>query len=209
MAGPAFESPRETWDSRYDTDVYLFGTEANRFLRSEQARFQRGDRVLAVADGEGRNGVWLAERGCEVLSLDVSPIAVEKARRLAIERSVSIHFEVADLMSWEWPRAQFDAVVCIFIQFASPGEREKLFDGFRTALKPGGLVLMEGFGVAQLQYTSGGPGRLEHLYSPDMLRDAFAGWEILLLREYETELDEGPKHQGTAALVDLIARKPG
>jgi SAM-dependent methyltransferase len=209
MAGPAFESPRETWDSRYDTDVYLFGTEANRFLRSEQARFQRGDRVLAVADGEGRNGVWLAERGCEVLSLDVSPIAVEKARRLASERSVSIRFEVADLMSWEWPRAQFDAVVCIFIQFASPGEREKLFDGFRTALKPGGLVLMEGFGVAQLQYTSGGPGRLEHLYTPDMLRDAFAGWEILLLREYETELDEGPKHQGRAALVDLIARKPG
>jgi cyclopropane fatty-acyl-phospholipid synthase-like methyltransferase len=209
VAGTQFDNPRETWDSRYDTDVYLFGTAANRFLQDEQARFKRGDRVLAVADGEGRNGVWLARQGCDVLSVDLSPVAVGKARRLAREQGVAMSFEVADLMDWEWPRERFDAVVCIFIQFASPDDRERLFRGFRTALRPGGLVLMEGFGVRQLQYTSGGPGKLEHLYTVDMLRDAFADWEVLSLREYEAELDEGPKQGGMAALVDLVARKPG
>jgi SAM-dependent methyltransferase len=164
--------------------------------------------VLAVADGEGRNGVWLAQQGCEVLSVDVSPIAIEKARKLAAERGVQVQFECANLMKWDWPQQSFDAVVCIFIQFATPAERQTLFDGFWSALRPGGVVLLQGYGVKQLQYSSGGPGKLEHLYTPDMLREAFAGWEIDSLVEYEAVLDEGPRHSGMAALVDLIARKP-
>jgi SAM-dependent methyltransferase len=165
-------------------------------------------RVLAVADGEGRNGIWLAQQGCEVLSVDISPLAIEKARKLAEQRRVSVQFECADLMRWQWPQGDFDAVVCIFIQFASPAERKLLFDGFRTALKPGGVLLMEGYGVKQLQYSSGGPGKLENLYTLEMLREAFADWDIDSLREYEAELNEGPRHSGMAALVDLIAHKP-
>lgn len=199
---------REFWDARFDTDTYIFGTAPNVFLASNISSFKPGMRVLAVADGEGRNGVWLAQQGCEVVSVDISPLGIDKARRLAAARNVSVEFHCADLMEWEWPQQAFDVVVCIFIQFATPAEREVLFNGFWAALKPGGVLLLEGYGVKQLQYTSGGPGKLENLYTPEMLREAFAGWQIQTLREYEAVLDEGPKHSGMAALVDLIASKP-
>ena len=207
-AETGFDDAREFWDARFATENYIFGTEPNVFLSEHKSLFKPGTRVLAVADGEGRNGVWLAEQGCEVLSVDISPIAVDKARKLAAQRSVSVQFECVDLMNWKWPQHEFDAVVCIFIQFASPAERKTLFDGFRSALKPGGVLLLEGYGVKQLQYTSGGPGKIEHLYTLDMLREAFASWDIDTLREYEAVLDEGPRHSGMAALVDLVARKP-
>ena len=143
-----------------------------------------------------------------MVSVDVSPLGIEKARKLAISRNVSIEFHCADLMHWVWPENAFDAIVCIFIQFATPAERRVLFDGFWKALKPGGVLLLEGYGTKQLQYNSGGPGKLENLYTLDMLRDAFSNWKIETLREYEAVLDEGPKHSGMAALVDLIAIKP-
>ncbi len=208
MGAGAFENPGETWDGKYDTDAYIFGTQPNQFLLAQRDRFHAGDRVLAVADGEGRNGVWLAGLGCAVLSMDISPRAIAKARHLALQHGVALEFEVADLMHWQWPQGSFDTVVCIFIQFAAPSERDVLFQGFWQALRPGGMLLMQGFGTDQLKYSSGGPGRIEHLYSQDMLREAFAKWDILLLKEYEAILDEGPKHQGMAALVDLVARKP-
>ena len=203
-----FDDAREFWDARFDTDTYIFGTAPNEFLASHKPLFKPGLRVLAVADGEGRNGVWLAQQGCDVVSVDISPLGIEKARKLAAQRNVAIDFQCADLMTWDWPREAFDAVVCIFIQFATPAERTALFGGFWSALKPGGVLLLEGYGVRQLQYNSGGPGKRENLYTPDMLREAFAAWNIELLHEYEAVLDEGPKHSGMAALVDLVARKP-
>jgi SAM-dependent methyltransferase len=208
MATAGFDDAREFWDERFATDTYIFGTEPNVFLASHKALFKPGMRVLAVADGEGRNGVWLAQQGCEVLSIDVSPIAIDKARKLAQQRGVQVQFECANLMDWDWPQGSFDVVICIFIQFASPAERKVLFEGFATALKPGGVLLLEGYGVKQLQYTSGGPGKVAHLYTLEMLRDAFADWQIDELREYEAVLDEGPRHSGKAALVDMIARTP-
>ena len=203
-----FDNPRDAWDARYRSEEYIFGTSPNLFLASQEKHLTAGRRVLAVADGEGRNGVWLAQRGCKVCAVDISPVAVDKAKKLALDRTVDIDFVIADLMEWDWPDAAFDAVVCIFIQFASPKMRKKLFEGFWRTLRPGGIVIMEGYGVKQLQYTSGGPKELENLYTPQILRDAFAGWEMLLLHEYEAVLDEGAKHRGMAALIDLVARKP-
>ena len=203
-----FDNPREVWDARYGGSEYVFGTRPNLFLASQDHYLAPGTRVLAVADGEGRNGVWLAERGCKVRSIDISPVAIEKAQKLALERNVHIDFEIADVMQWEWPGQAFDVVACIFIQFASPRMRSQLFSGFWHALVPGGVVILQGYGVKQMQYTSGGPRQIDNLYTPQMLREAFAEWEILLLRDYEALLDEGPRHRGMAALVDLVARKP-
>jgi SAM-dependent methyltransferase len=203
-----FDNPRDAWDARYRAEEYIFGTSPNVFLASQENYLAAGTRVLAVADGEGRNGVWLAQRGCKVCSVDISPVAVEKAKKLALDRGVDIEFAIADLMEWVWPPGAFDVVVCIFIQFASPRMRKKMFDGFWRTLRPGGVVILEGYGVQQLQYTSGGPRELENLYTLQLLREAFAEWELLLLREYDAVLDEGPKHRGMAALVDLVARKP-
>lgn len=200
--------PIEHWNQRYIGDDYLFGKEPNAFLASQQARFQPGMQVLAVADGEGRNGVWLAQQGAKVLAVEASPRAVEKARQLAAERGVSLTHECADLLQWDWGCERFDAIVAIFIQFAAPAQRARLFAGMREALKPGGLLLLEGYRLEQLAYGTGGPKDPENLYTAALLREAFADLEILHLAEYDAPIEEGSGHRGMSALVDLVARKP-
>jgi SAM-dependent methyltransferase len=204
---PGFDDAREVWDSRFATDDYIFGTEPNRFLVSQSHRLTPGARALSIGDGEGRNSVWLAQQGLEVEAVEISPRAVEKARKLAADRRVEVGFEVADVRAWNWPRARYDVVVAIFIQFASPSERTQIFDGIRSALKPGGLLILEGYGVEQIAYGTGGPPRVDHLYTRELLIDAFGDFEILLLEEREDRLEEGTKHVGRSALVDLVARK--
>lgn len=206
---PGYDDARTVWDERFATDDYIFGTEPNRFLVSQAHRLAAGARALSIADGEGRNSVWLAEHGLGVDAVEISPRAVEKARKLAAERGVSVRFEVADVRAWEWPTERYDLVVAIFIQFASPAERARLFADFRRALRPGGLLILEGYGVRQIEYGTGGPPQVDHLYTRAMLEDAFRGFEILLLDEREDWLEEGTKHVGRSDLIDLVARKAG
>jgi SAM-dependent methyltransferase len=205
---PGYEDAQAVWDERFGTDDYIFGTEPNRFLVSQAHRLAAGARALSVADGEGRNSVWLAERGLDVDAVEISPRAVEKARRLAAERRVAVCFEVADVRAWTWPAARYDVIAAIFIQFAAPAERSELFIRFQRALRPGGLLILEGYGVRQIEYGTGGPPHVENLYTRTMLEDAFRDFEILLLDEREDWLEEGTKHVGRSALVDLVARKP-
>jgi SAM-dependent methyltransferase len=205
---PEFDDAREVWDSRFDTDEYIFGTEPNRFLVSQSQRLRPGARALSVADGEGRNSVWLAQRGLNVEAVEISARAVDKARTLAAERGVNVRFKVADVRTWRWPSTRYDLIVAIFIQFASPPERGQLFSRMRRALKPGGLLILEGYGVRQIEYGTGGPPHVEHLYTREMLDEAFRDFEILLLEEREDCLEEGTKHVGRSALMDLVARKP-
>ncbi|MES2342147.1 MAG: class I SAM-dependent methyltransferase [Pseudomonadota bacterium] len=196
------------WDRRYAQAGYVFGVEPNAFLASQSARLIPGGRALAVADGEGRNGVWLAQNGLSVLSIDNSPVAQAKARRLADERGVTLTFEQADLETWSWPEEAFDLVVAIFIQFAPPDLRDRIFANLRRALKPGGLLLLEGYRPEQIAYGTGGPPIAENLYTEPMLRSAFADMEILELRAYDAPIHEGTGHDGMSALIDLVARKP-
>ena len=126
------------WDQRYATPNYVYGKEPNHFLVDARERLADGGRVLCVADGEGRNGVWLARQGFDVLSTDISPNALAKARKLAESHGVRITTEAADLTDWDWPVAAFDAVVGIFIQPFGPQARQTLFDNIVAALKPGG-----------------------------------------------------------------------
>jgi cyclopropane fatty-acyl-phospholipid synthase-like methyltransferase len=164
-------------------------------------------KALAVADGEGRNGVWLARQGLDVLSIDVSEVAQAKAARLARERSVSLELRLADVVEWEWPPERFDVVVAIFIQFAGPADRDRIFAGIRRTLRKEGLLLLEGYRPEQLGYGTGGPPTIENLYTATMLRAAFAGFEILHLAEYDADVQEGAGHSGMSALIDLVARK--
>lgn len=206
---PAFDDAQSFWDKRFDTSEYIFGTEPNVFLTREQARLRAGSRVLDVACGEGRNAVWLAAQGHRVTGFDISPLAIGKARALADARKVQVNLRVADVRSWEWEPAAYDAVVCIFIQFASPEERARLFEGFRETLVPGGIVLLQGYTPKQLEYRTGGPGEASHLYTPEMLEAALSGFEWLRLEAHEAVLAEGSKHVGRSALIDAVARKPG
>ena len=197
------------WNQRFSAPDYIFGTAPNAYLASKAALLRAGQRALCVADGEGRNSVWLAARGLEVTAFDVSPVGVEKARRLAAERAARVEFAVADVYGWPWPTAAFDVVAAIFVQFADPAMRGFMFERIVRALKPGGLLIVQGYTPKQLEYRTGGPPHVENLYTPEMLREAFAALEILELVEYEAVLSEGTQHAGRSALLGMVARKPG
>ena len=199
----------EHWNQRFSTDEFVFGREPNAFLKREAHRIAPGGAVLAVADGEGRNGVWLARQGLKVHAVDGSAIALRKNAAFAAEHGVAVRHDCVDLLDWSWPQAAYDAVAAIFIQFAGPDGRAGMFAGMKTALKPGGLLLLEGYGPKQLDYGTGGPKAIENLYTRDLLERAFGDLEILELREYDAVVEEGAGHSGMSALVDLVARKPG
>jgi cyclopropane fatty-acyl-phospholipid synthase-like methyltransferase len=197
------------WDQRYAGENFHFGTEPNAFLLSQKSVFKPGMSCLAVADGEGRNGVWLAQQGLDVLSVEASAVALAKAKRLAQQRGVTLAFEQVDLMQWDWGKDRFDIVAAIFIQFVASPQREQMFASIRRCLKPGGLLLLQGYTPRQLEYRTGGPSQVENLYTQTMLRDAFSDMETLHLREHDAVICEGEGHNGMSALLDLVARKPG
>jgi cyclopropane fatty-acyl-phospholipid synthase-like methyltransferase len=197
----------ERWETRFAGPEYLFGTAPNEFLRAQAQRLPARGQALAVADGEGRNGVWLAEQGLDVLSVDFSPTAQAKARALAKARGVALRTEEVDLVNWSWPTEVFDVVAAIFIQFVGPQERKPIFAGIRQALKPGGLLLLQGYRPEQLEYKTGGPSQIENLYTRALLTEAFAGFADLEISEHDSMTQEGAGHAGMAALIDLVGHK--
>ena len=198
----------ERWNKRFTSEDYLFGTDPNAFLAAQEHLLKSGQKALAIADGEGRNGVWLAEQGLDVLSIDFSPVALNKARKLARLRGVNLKTELADMETWAWAPDQFDIVAAIFIQFANPELREVIFSGIRRTLLPGGLLLLQGYRPEQLQYGTGGPSCAENMYSAHLLENAFSEFDILRLAEHDSPIVEGQGHGGMSALIDFIARKP-
>ncbi|NNM86089.1 MAG: class I SAM-dependent methyltransferase [Phycisphaerales bacterium] len=198
----------QQWDERYAAcNGLLFGAEPSPFIVEHASLIQPGARVLSVADGEGRNSVFLAGQGADVHAVEISPTAIARAKQLAIQRGVEVHFEQADLLSWSWPRATYDAVVAVFIQFVTPADRPKLFAQMVAALRPGGVLLVHGYRPEQIKYATGGPSDPAHCYTEDLLRDAFTSLEIIKLSSYDAPLREGTAHVGVSALVDLVARR--
>lgn len=195
------------WDERYSGSDYLFGTEPNAFLVAQQHLLRPGLSCLAVADGEGRNGVWLAQQGLQVLSVEGSAVALDKARKLADRRGVAISFEQADLEHWDWGENRFDVVAAIFIQFAGPALRGQMFANIKRCLKPGGLLLLQGYTPRQLEFRTGGPPAAENMYTEALLQSAFADMEWLHFAERDSVIREGAGHHGMSALIELAARK--
>ncbi len=196
----------EFWDQRYAGEAYAYGTEANAFLRSQRDHLPRKGSCLAVGDGEGRNGVWLAEQGLRVLSVDASCVGLQKARALARMRGVQLQTEQVDLTSWAWPRNAYDCVIAIFVHFP-PAERVRVHQAMYDALKPRGVLILEAFTPEQLQLKSGGPPVHDMLYTPAMLRADFPQGRIALLEETKTELLEGLYHRGESVVVRLVLEK--
>jgi SAM-dependent methyltransferase len=205
-AGP-FSDAAATWNRRFEGDEFLFGTEPNAWLREHVGAWPAGGRILCVADGEGRNSVWLARRGFVVDAFDVSDVGVTKARRFAERAGVAVDFSVADCDEFPWPESAYDGVAAIFVQFADPAQRARLFARIVASLKPGGALVLQGYTPKQLEYGTGGPPYLSHLYTADMLRGSFAELDLLELREYEADVHEGSGHKGRSALIGMVARK--
>ena len=204
-----FSDPAQTWNARFAKEGYVFGTEPNAWLRRHAGVIKSGARILSVADGEGRNSVWLAKQGHQVDAFDISDVGVAKARKLADQSQVSVNFSVAGCDDFEWVPAHYDAIVAIFIQFADPDLRSRLFANMVQSLKPGGTLLLQGYTPKQLEFRTGGPGLLSHLYTPDLLREAFGEMDIQILEAYEADLNEGDGHHGRSAVIGLLAvRRP-
>ena len=196
----------DVWDERYLGEEYRYGTDPNVFLQQESHRLPPGGKVLCVGDGEGRNGVWLAEQGFAVTSLEPSSVGVEKIRRLAAQRDVEVDV-IHDALPDHPLQGGWDAVVLIFVHMPPP-MREAVHRQVADALAPGGVVMLEAYTPAQLQTSGvGGPPDEALMFTAEMLERDFAGFEIEVLVETFVDLAEGPSHQGESAVVRLVARR--
>ena len=202
-----FANPAQTWDKRFSTEDYIFGTEPNVWLAQHASFIKPSSHALAVADGEGRNSVWLAQQGLHVDAFDISTAGVAKAKKLASELGAEVNFHLSSSEDWQWQPAHYDLVAAIFIQFADPDARRIMFEQMMATLKPGGILILQGYTPKQLDYKTGGPPLLSHLYTEEILRAAFADMDIIELEFYEAILHEGTQHAGQSALVGMIAKK--
>ena len=207
MSEPAAHPDLARWNERYSADGFLFGTQPNAFLASCRPLLQGASTALCVADGEGRNSVWLARQGLAVTAFDFSPVAVDKARALAAQAGVEVDYRVEEVDHRDWDAERYDLVVAIFVQFATPAMRSRMFDGFVRALAPGGHLILQGYRPEQLRHGTGGPPQVEHLYTEELLRQAFGSLQIVHLESHDDVVAEGPGHDGLSALIDLVARR--
>ncbi len=230
-----FRNPRTTWNERYRAvSDMLFGQAPNAWLATQAHHLAPHSRIVCPGDGDGRNSLWLAAQGHRVHAFDLADVAVSQACQRALERGFSeqetaldsgaqtagirsfvhpsggsVQFQVCDADAWPWTDGKYDAVVAIFIQFASPALRERIFSGIQRALPPGGVLIIEGYGPRQMEYRTGGPGVLENLYTSDLLDATFAGWGTLAARDRDEEIEEGTAHRGRSHLISRVLRKPG
>ncbi len=197
----------QRWNGRFAAADFVFGTAPNAFLTAQAHRLAPGMRALCVADGEGRNSVWLASQGLQVTAFDFSPPGVAKAKKLAARSGVTVDYRLSDVEDWKWEPERYDVVVAIFVQFAPPAMRTRMFAGMVRTLNLGGLLILQGYRPEQLRYGTGGPRRVENLYTEQLLRESIAGLEILHLAAHDDLVEEGPGHSGMSALIDLVARR--
>jgi len=194
------------WDKRYSSEEYAYGTEPNDFLAAMLDKLPEG-KVLCLAEGEGRNAVWLAQHGHHVTAIDASEVGLEKARRLAETSGVEIATIHADLADFEIKSQSWDVIVSIFCHL--PSElRRSVHRRCVEGLKSGGVMLVEAYTLAQLEYKTGGPPTADMMMDADSLRVELAGLELQYLQENIREVHEGEFHNGIGAVVQAVARKP-
>lgn len=196
--------PREFWNHRYALPGWAYGTEPNDFVR-EVAPLLEGP-VLCLGEGEGRNAVFLAQRGLEVTALDLSPKALEKAQGLARERGVRLTTLEADLADFVLGEARWGAIVSIWCHLP-PWLRMRVHRDVARALVPGGRFVLEGYTPAQLQFDTGGPKSLELLFAPDEVKAELAGLTLERFDAKEREVQEGEWHRGRSAVLQVLARR--
>lgn len=195
------------WDARYQGDDFVYGTAPNDFLRSQVTHLPAG-RVLCLAEGEGRNAVFLAEQGFAVTAVDMSAVGLDKARRLAEQRGVAIDTIVADLADFRLEQDAWDGIVSIFAHMP-PAARRHLHAEVVSGLRPGGVFVLEAYRPEQLQYGTGGPPTAELMMSLDVLRAELAGLDFDFAAETTRDVNEGTLHHGSGAVVQIRASKPG
>ena len=189
------------WNDVYSCDDYYYGTEPNDFLVEHVGKLK--DRILSLAEGEGRNAVFMAERGLDVLAVDGSEVGLRKTQELAGCRNVQVDILLTDLNDFVPPANSIDGVLSVFAHLPS-ASRRALHQRCEQALKPGGIFMLEGYSQAQLSRTTGGPKNPDMLFSLEELLKDFSDSEMLLGQEIDREVLEGRGHTGVASVVQLI-----
>ncbi len=191
------------WDERYAVDDYVYGREPNTFFKGELLKYLPG-KVLFAAEGEGRNAVFAAANGWDVVAFDSSRVAKEKALRLAVDCNVTIDYVAASFDTFTGEPESFDAIVLIYAHTDARHENHRKLLQF---LKPGGVVILEGFSKDQLNFRSGGPRNEAMLFSETELRDDFSELSEIAVRQQEVNLAEGSFHSGKASVIRLTGKK--
>lgn len=195
------------WDERFAGADYRYGTAPNDFLRAQAEAIPAGSRILSLGEGEGRNAAHLAGLGHRVTAVDGSAVGLAKTRRLAESRDVRVETIHADLAGFDLGAGRWDGIVNFYCHLPA-ALRRQVHAGVVRALRPGGVLIMEGFTPDQLQFDSGGPRNPDMLWSADLLAEELAGLDFRILREVQRPMQEGPGHSGMAAVVQLLAQKP-
>ena len=194
------------WDERYSASEYVYGTEPNDFLREEYHRIRPGGKVLCLADGEGRNGVFLAQQGFDVTSVDASQVGLEKALALAKANDVMISTVHADLADYDLGVDQWDAVVSIFCHLP-PDLRSRVHNAVTSSLRMDGVVILEAYTVDQLSFKTGGPPVAALMMSAQQLRHDFEALDVIVCGERTRMIHEGALHNGQSAVVQFVAQR--
>lgn len=195
------------WHKRFQTDHYVYGKEPNVFLTEFQKKVKVPGDALAIAEGEGRNAVYLAEQGMNVTTWDFAESGLEKTKKLAEEQGVVVQTELMDLKEAEWRENTWDEIVCIFGHFAAE-LRQRTLQGVKKAIKPGGYFLTEVYSPYQIPYKSGGPKDMNFLYKPEEFLETFADWRIVHFFMGEVVRNEGELHNGLAHVIQFVGQKP-
>lgn len=190
------------WNQRYDTDAYVYGTEPNEFLKQQADKLPKG-KILCLADGEGRNSVYLASLGYEVTAVDASDVGLAKAQKLATEKGVTITTQVADLADYDMGQGQWQGIVSIFCHLPPP-LRKQVHGNINAALAKGGVFLLEAYTPKQLQHGTGGPPNEAMMMTAAGLANELTGLQIQRCEELERDVSEGVGHSGTGAVVQLV-----
>ncbi|MBE9515915.1 MAG: class I SAM-dependent methyltransferase [Proteobacteria bacterium] len=196
-----------SWDERYAEAGFAYGTEANAFLVEHGNKITKSGKVLCLAEGEGRNAVWLAQQGYKVTGVDSSSIGMAKAQALASERNVDIETLCTDLENYHVEESCWDSIVSIFCHLPAL-VRTRLHKEVVVGLKPGGLLILEAYRPKQLEYGTGGPPAAELMMQLETVKQELDGLEWLHAAELDREIVEGKYHTGIGAVVQLVGRKP-
>ena len=194
------------WDQRFSIDDYLFGKEpAQALLKLEKYLVPKGE-TLVIADGEGRDSVYLASKGFKVTASDYSKVASRKARALADKKNVEVNYRVEDFFDIIWSEKQYDNVVGICFQFVPQEKINEVMLGLKAATKKGGTLLVHGYTPKQINFGTGGPKDVSLMYTKETFTGLFNENDIILIEEYQASLSEGVGHNGQSAMIDFVAK---
>ena len=196
---------KEFWNDRYSTTEYAYGVEPSKLLQ-EQLKLLKPGKILFPAEGEGRNSVYAATLGWDVVAFDQSEEGRKKAVALARSKNVTIDYQIESFENIFFESESFDAIVLVFVHLPTKF-RTIFFQKLLSCLKPGGVIILEGFSKKQLQYSSGGPNEFDALYSIDEIQSDFKGLHLSILEEKVVLLNEGPFHDGEASVIRFIGKK--